>query len=147
MVWETERSVYWLSFALSRFTYLSSRIKLILLIGRPISASPSVYITSPDGFTEHKAKVMNGGTHPGFAKDWPRSLQKHYKKLLILALLFSDTKNRIEIGNCRETWEVIILSELIKSLSKSPSLWIWTLIYLVPMTWMHPTANAKEFFS
>lgn len=64
---------------------------------------------------ECKVKLMNTGTHLEFAKDRPKSLQKHYEKLFILALLFSGNKNQIEIGNYRETWEVIILSEFIKS--------------------------------
>lgn len=55
--------IYWLSFALSRFLYHSSLIKLILLTGKPISAFPPIYIHCPDGFAEHKAKLMSGGVH------------------------------------------------------------------------------------
>ena len=41
------------------------------MIGKSISAGPSVYITSPDGFAEHKAKHMSGiiRTYLGFSKD------------------------------------------------------------------------------
>ena len=66
-----QRSVQWFSLPLSGFLYHFSMIKLTLMIGKSISAGPSVYITSPDGFVAHKAKLMSGinRTYFGFSKD------------------------------------------------------------------------------
>lgn len=66
-----QRSVQWFSLALSGFLYHFSMIKLTLMIGKSISAGPSVYITSPDGLAEHKAKLMSGTnrTYLGLSKD------------------------------------------------------------------------------
>lgn len=104
----------------SLLIYHSSLIKLILLIGKPSSMSPSVCMTSPEGPQSTKPNLWDG-IHLRFSKDQSRSLQKHKK--FILALLFCGNKNQMELGNYKEMWEVITPLEFIKSLSQPPFLW------------------------
>lgn len=95
--------MYWLSFILSTFLYHFSLIKLILLIGKPISASPSVYITSPDGLQRTEPNLwMVGYTSLDFQRISQGPFIIGIKTLLETShpsTFFSGNKKQMELGN------------------------------------------------
>ena len=50
------------------------------MIGKSISAGPSVYITSADGFAEHKTKLMKSTTE--YILDFQKISQGPFKNII-----------------------------------------------------------------